>query len=82
MPFQADSEDKSKVSVALGYLAVTLGYLSLDQQVRSLIAERTKGAGMRELIDSIRQFIGIYRSVDSNVQELEGLVNELQRHGR
>jgi hypothetical protein len=79
---QADSEDKSKVSVALGYLAVTLGYLSLDKQARNLISQRTSGAGLRELIDSIRQFIGIYRNVDSNVQELEGLVSELQRHGR
>lgn len=79
---QADSEDKSKVSVALGYLAVTLGYLSLDKQARNLISQRTSGAGLRELIDSIRQFIGIYRNVDSNVQELEGLVSELQRHGK
>jgi hypothetical protein len=70
------------VSVALGYLAIILGYLSLNQQARSLIAERTRGAGLRELIDSIRQFIGIYRNVDSNMQELEGLVNELQRHGK
>jgi hypothetical protein len=70
------------VSVALGYLAVTLGYLSLDKRARLLISERTNGSGLRELIDSIRQFIGIYRNVESNVQELEGLVNELQRYGK
>lgn len=68
--------------MALGYLAVTLGYLSLDKRARLLISERTSGSGLRELIDSIRQFIGIYRNVESNVQELEGLVNELQRHGK
>lgn len=77
---QADSEEKSKVSVALGYLAVIIGYLCLDQQVRSLIGERTEGSGLGQLIESIREFITLYKSVDSKVHELESLVSELRRH--
>lgn len=56
-----------------------LGYLSLVGSVRRRLADRTGGEGVSGLIGSIQEFIGMYRSVDSKVHELEGLVNELQR---
>ncbi|KAH7007981.1 hypothetical protein EDB80DRAFT_575212 [Ilyonectria destructans] len=76
---EADSVEKSQLSVAVGYLAVLLGYLSLVGSVRRRLADRTGGEGDSGLIGSIQEFIGMYRSVDSKVHELEGLVNELQR---
>ncbi|KAK7398006.1 hypothetical protein QQX98_012634 [Neonectria punicea] len=79
---EADSVEKSQLSVAVGYLAVLLGYLSLVESVRRRLAERTGGEGVSGLIGSILEFIGMYRSVDSKVHELEGLVNELQRMRR
>jgi hypothetical protein len=66
---QADSEEKSKVSVAFGYLAVILGYLCLEDRGR-------------RAIDSIREFIGLYRTIDPKVHELEGLAQELRRLNR
>ncbi|KAH8733248.1 hypothetical protein BGZ61DRAFT_345104 [Ilyonectria robusta] len=76
---EADSVEKSQLSVAVGYLAVLLGYLSLVGSVRRRLADRTGDEGVSGLIGSIQEFIGMYRSVDSKVHELEGLVNELQR---
>ncbi|KAI5461049.1 hypothetical protein BGZ63DRAFT_384802 [Mariannaea sp. PMI_226] len=76
---EADSVEKSQLSVAVGYLAVLLGYLSLVGTVRRRLVQRTDGEGIRGLIGSIQEFIRMYRSVDSKVHELEGLVNELQQ---
>lgn len=76
---QADSVEKSQLSVAVGYLAVLLGYLSLVGPVRRRLTERTGGKGVLGLIGSIQEFIRMYRSVDSKVHELEGLVIDLQQ---
>ncbi|KAH7152542.1 hypothetical protein B0J13DRAFT_658987 [Dactylonectria estremocensis] len=76
---EADSVEKSQLSVAVGYLAVLLGYLSLVGSARRRLTDRTGGAGISGLIGSIQEFIGMYRSVDNKVHELEGLVNELKR---
>ncbi|CAM1508530.1 Fc.00g053780.m01.CDS01 [Cosmosporella sp. VM-42] len=78
---EADSVEKSQLSVALGYLAVLLGYLSLVSSVRTRLAQ-TRGEGISGLVGSIQEFINMYRSVDSKVHELEGLVRELQRPRR
>lgn len=76
---EADSVEKSKFSVAVGYLAVLLGYLSLVESVRRQLANKTGGKGVSGLIGSIQEFIRMYRSVDSKVHELEGLVIDLQQ---
>lgn len=78
---KADSEDKSKVSVAFGYLAVILGYLALEGQVRQIIARQGKGKGLNEILASIKDFIVVYKNV-GKVHELEGLVSELQHFSR
>jgi hypothetical protein len=70
--------EKSKLSVAFGYLAVLLGYISLSQSGLSLIRTQTGGQVVRKLLASIREFIDMYKSIDSKVHELEGLVTELQ----
>ncbi|EMT64942.1 hypothetical protein FOC4_g10010915 [Fusarium odoratissimum] len=76
---EADSVEKSKLSVAFGYLSVLLGYLSLEDAARQRLKEQAGSEGLPGLIGSIKEFIGMYRSVDNKVTELEGLVNELQR---
>lgn len=70
------------MSVAVGYLAVILGYLCLEGQNRAVVADRTQGAGIVIVIDAIREFINLYRSVDAKVHELEGLVQNLRRYSR
>lgn len=80
---QADSVDKSKVSVAVGYLAVLLGYLCLTPGGRERVDARVgSGEGIRSLVGSIRDFVAMYKTVDSKVHELEALVGELRRHAR
>ncbi|KAF9770040.1 hypothetical protein IL306_012449 [Fusarium sp. DS 682] len=76
---EADSVEKSRLSVAFGYLSVLLGYLSLEDAARQRLKEQAGSKGLTGLIGSIKEFIGMYRSVDNKVTELEGLVNELQR---
>ncbi|POR33983.1 Uncharacterized protein TPAR_05803 [Tolypocladium paradoxum] len=80
---QADSVDKSKVSVAVGYLAVLLGYLCLTAAGRERVDARGgSGEGICSLVGSIRDFVAMYKTVDSKVHELEALVGELRRHAR
>ncbi|KAM5342752.1 hypothetical protein ACJ41O_013718 [Fusarium nematophilum] len=79
---EADSVEKSQLSVAFGYLAVMLGYLSLVDSGLQGFVEQTGGEGLKGLIGSIQEFIGMYRTVDNKVTELEGLVNDLQRRQR
>ncbi|KAJ3504889.1 hypothetical protein NM208_g16270 [Fusarium decemcellulare] len=76
---EADSVEKSQLSVAFGYLAVLLGYLSLVDAARQRFADQAGSQGLSSLIGSIKEFIDMYRSVDNKVTELEGLVNDLQR---
>jgi hypothetical protein len=80
--YQADSVEKSKLGVAFGYLSVLLGYLSLVDSTQQRFAEQAGNGGLSSLIGSIKEFIGMYRSVDNKVTELEGLVNDLQRRQR
>ncbi|KAM0558394.1 hypothetical protein ACHAPJ_004584 [Fusarium lateritium] len=79
---EADSVEKSKLGVAFGYLSVLLGYLSLVDSAQQRFAQQAGGEGLSGLIGSIKEFIGMYRSVDNKVTELEGLVNDLQRRQR
>ncbi|KAH6963457.1 hypothetical protein DER45DRAFT_609800 [Fusarium avenaceum] len=79
---EADSVEKSKLGVAFGYLSVLLGYLSLVDSTQQRFAEQAGNGGLLSLIGSIKEFIGMYRSVDNKVTELEGLVNDLQRRRR
>ncbi|KAF5022540.1 hypothetical protein F66182_5373 [Fusarium sp. NRRL 66182] len=79
---EADSVEKSKLGVAFGYLSVLLGYLCLTDVAHQRFAVQAGGHGLSSLIGSIKEFIGMYRSVDNKVTELEGLVNDLQQRRR
>lgn len=72
--------ETSRLSVAFGYLAVLLGYLSLAAPViQRRIREQGLGGERRDLIESIQEFIAMHRNVGSKVHELEGLVSQLRR---
>lgn len=75
---QANSVDTSKLNVASGYLAVLLGYLSLAAPVQSIMKAQAQGRENRNLVESIQEFIVMYKNVDSKVHELEGLVAKLR----
>ena len=70
------------MSVACGYLAVLLGYLCLDPPAQKRIETRSPGKAMQSLIQSIQEFISMYKNVDTKVHELEGLVTELRHQQR
>ncbi|PFH55114.1 hypothetical protein XA68_10677 [Ophiocordyceps unilateralis] len=62
---QADPVNKSKLSVALNYLAVLLGYLCLTTKGRNRMKLR-----IGSLVTSIRGFVDMYKAVDSITREL------------
>ncbi|KJZ70445.1 hypothetical protein HIM_10164 [Hirsutella minnesotensis 3608] len=77
---EADSVDKSKVSVAISYLAVLLGYLCLAKRGRERVtAWAGDGEVIPDLIKSIGDFVTMYKTVGNRTSELEALVNELSR---
>lgn len=71
--------EKSKLSVAFGYLAVLLGYLALSSPVQEEIRIQDEACGIFDLIGSVHEFIGMHESVDNKIQELEGLISELRQ---
>ncbi|RCI13489.1 hypothetical protein L249_5523, partial [Ophiocordyceps polyrhachis-furcata BCC 54312] len=71
---EANLVDKSKLSVAVNYLAVLLGYLCLTTRGRARVNTQ-----VGSLVISIRQFVDMCRAVDSRTKELESLATELYR---
>lgn len=79
---QADSVEKSKFSVAVGYLSVLLGYLCLTGQARERLELRVGHGGTRDLVGAIQQFSSMYKAVDNKVHALDTLIEELRRQYR
>ncbi|KAG6048156.1 hypothetical protein E4U17_007229 [Claviceps sp. LM77 group G4] len=76
---EADSVNKSKLSVALGYLSVLLGYMCLAGQAREHIESCVGPNALRSLKHSIQQFAHLYKAVDSKAHAMDALVEELSR---
>ncbi|KAG6022498.1 hypothetical protein E4U19_004997 [Claviceps sp. Clav32 group G5] len=76
---EADSVNKSKLSVALGYLSVLLGYMCLAGQAREHIESCVGPNALRSLKNSIQQFAHLYKAVDSKAHAMDALVEELSR---
>ncbi|CCE29983.1 hypothetical protein E4U35_006752 [Claviceps purpurea] len=76
---EADSVNKSKLSVALGYLSVLLGYMCLAGQAREHIESCVGPNALRSLMNSIQQFAHLYKAVDSKAHAMDALVEELSR---
>ncbi|KAG6055521.1 hypothetical protein E4U32_006261 [Claviceps aff. humidiphila group G2b] len=76
---EADSVNKSKLSVALGYLSVLLGYMCLAGQAREHIESCFGPNALLSLRNSIQQFAHLYKAVDSKAHAMDSLVEELSR---
>ncbi|KID77614.1 uncharacterized protein G6M90_00g095500 [Metarhizium brunneum] len=76
---EADSVDKSKLSVAVGYLSVLLGYMCLTRQARGRLEHRVGNGALQSLRTSIQQFASMYKAVDNKAHAMDILVQELRR---
>ncbi|OAA52092.1 Wings apart-like protein [Metarhizium rileyi] len=76
---EADSVDKSKLSVAVGYLSVLLGYMCLTGQVREQLELCVGSGALQGLRTSIQQFASMYKAVDNKAHAMDVLVQELRR---
>jgi hypothetical protein len=82
---KADSVEKTQLNVAFGYLAVLLGYLCLSEPVRKRFSHKNHSKGLGCLLDSIREFIALHRTIDdksganSLTGKLQNLVDSLVR---
>ena len=76
--------EKTQLNVAVGYLAIVLGFLSLATPVRERLEAIDRIDGLERLGDSISEFITFYESVDNkkdageHVGRLQGLVKALK----
>ncbi|KAG5953897.1 hypothetical protein E4U53_000368 [Claviceps sorghi] len=75
---EADSVNKSKLSVAVGYLSVLLGYMCLAGQAREHIESCVGRNAVRSLRSSIQQFAHLYKAVDNKAHAMDALVEELR----
>ncbi|SPN98864.1 uncharacterized protein DNG_01904 [Cephalotrichum gorgonifer] len=81
---EADSVEKTQLNVAVGYLAIVLGYLSLSTPVRQRLEAMNRMDGLDRIADSISEFLAFYESVDNrkdageHVGRLMGLVETLK----
>lgn len=71
--------NKSKLSVAVGYLSVLLGYMCLAGQAREHIENHVGRNALRSLRSSIQQFAHLYKAVDNKAHAMDALVDELRR---
>ncbi|KAK8101555.1 hypothetical protein PG999_011929 [Apiospora kogelbergensis] len=69
---EADSDAKSQLNVAFGYLAVLLGYLSLLKPFRNAFRASHSKKSMKPLLDSIREFVAHHKVMEATLKEAVG----------
>ncbi|KAJ6784862.1 hypothetical protein PWT90_00882 [Aphanocladium album] len=74
----ADSVSKSKIGVALGYLAIVLGYLYLTASGRSQMRGHQAWPGTAHLVNSIEEFLRISKTIGNRTHELEKLAKSFE----
>jgi hypothetical protein len=57
------SEEESRASVPLGYLAVLLSILSIDRSLRTQIASKFEGGTLKHLLVAVDEFLNYNRKV-------------------
>lgn len=67
--------EKTQLNVALGYLSVLLGYLSLTASIKERFVLVHPKKNMQPLLDSINEFITFHRKV-AEAQGNEGVKQE------
>ncbi|ETS76715.1 hypothetical protein PFICI_12102 [Pestalotiopsis fici W106-1] len=76
---EADSEAKSQLNVAFGYLSVLLGYLCLFKPIRQVFRSCQSAKSMGPLVDSIQEFISHHRAMEASL--LDAGVEDPRAHG-
>ncbi|KAK0635474.1 wings apart-like protein regulation of heterochromatin-domain-containing protein [Bombardia bombarda] len=71
----ADSMEKTRLNVALGYLSVLLGYLCLNSSIRERFAAVHHKKSLQPLLDSINEFIVFHHRV-AEAQETESGIKQ------
>ncbi|KAI1863731.1 uncharacterized protein JN550_009431 [Neoarthrinium moseri] len=66
---EADSEAKSQLNVAFGYLSVLLGHLCLYQPIRRAFKASHSAKSLGPLLDSIQEFISHHRAMEASLLE-------------
>ncbi|KAI4945732.1 hypothetical protein J4E91_007644 [Alternaria rosae] len=69
---QAASVEESHSGVAIGYLAVLLGNLSLNDEIRLRVRTLLPNKRLDMLVDSIKDFVRVHQHVDQKAGDLEG----------
>ncbi|RMZ73194.1 wings apart [Pyrenophora seminiperda CCB06] len=69
---QAKSLEESHSGVAIGYLAVLIGNLCLDERIRATVRVRLPNKRLDSLVDSIKEFVRVHEHVDRKVEDFEG----------
>ncbi|KAE8842201.1 hypothetical protein HRS9139_01498 [Pyrenophora teres f. teres] len=69
---QANSLEDSHSGVTIGYLAVLLGNLCLDERIRTKVRALLPNKRLGMLIDSIKEFVRVHEHVDRKVEDFEG----------
>ncbi|KAK3399006.1 hypothetical protein B0T20DRAFT_188717 [Sordaria brevicollis] len=60
----ADSKEKAQLNVALGYLAILLGYLCLREPIREKFISTHPKKSIQPLVDSLNEFIVYHQRVE------------------
>jgi hypothetical protein len=64
--------EKTQASIPIGYLAVLLGNMCLNNQVRNKIRSRFPGKSVDLLVDAIKEFVRHNERVDRESNDFEG----------
>ncbi|KAH6686134.1 hypothetical protein F5X68DRAFT_13825 [Plectosphaerella plurivora] len=80
---KAESYEQTSLAVAHGYLAILLGYVSLDKTALQKTIHRGHATLPQHILSSIREFMTLHDRVtdatnDDTTTSLVGLVNQLQ----
>ncbi|KAH6658378.1 hypothetical protein BKA67DRAFT_533532 [Truncatella angustata] len=76
---EADSEAKSQLNVAFGYLSLLLGYLCLYPPTRKAFTSSHSAKSLGPLLDSIHEFISHHRAMEASL--LDAGVDDPRAHG-
>lgn len=73
---EADSEEKTHINVAFGYLSVLLGYLCHYDPIRKRFEALNAGGGLEPLLNSIREFAVLHEKSEAAAAQSAGVEDD------